>query len=96
MTGLGNELINFMNEEEKILAKYKTPAKKFFLGGMGFKGAHGITSSENGYPPFALLNIKNALLKPDESDALAIAVNDVVSTSSTLLKLTLPAILSVI
>ncbi|MGM0601794.1 MAG: ABC transporter substrate-binding protein [Bacillota bacterium] len=36
------------------------PSKKIYIGGIGFKGAQGITSTETDYLPFRYLNIENA------------------------------------
>ncbi len=56
-------IVNFMNTQEKELKKYKLKENNLYVGGMGFKGAHGITSSEKYYPSFELLGIKNNLTK---------------------------------
>jgi len=66
------ELIDFMSQQEKLLVSYKIPASSFYVGGMGFKGAHGITSTERDYPSFELLGIKNALAKDARSNHLFI------------------------
>lgn len=57
------ELVEFMELQEKQLAKIRFTGKKVYIGGIGYKGAQGITSTESAYPPFELLNIKNELLK---------------------------------
>jgi iron complex transport system substrate-binding protein len=57
------ELISFMNEEENKLAKISIDDKAIYVGGVAYKGLHGITSTESDYPAFLLLNIKNRVLK---------------------------------
>lgn len=66
------ELIYFMNQQEKMLANYEILPSSFYIGGMGFKGAHGITSTERDYPSFGLLGIKNTLAKGARSNHLLI------------------------
>ncbi len=55
------KIINFMNAQEKEFKTYTLNKNNLYVGGIGFKGAHGITSSEKSYPPFELLGIKNPL-----------------------------------
>lgn len=55
------KLIDFMNEQEKKLLDLGVKHDKLYVGGVSFKGAHGITSTEGDYLPFALLGLKNAL-----------------------------------
>jgi len=55
-------LVAFMDEEAKTLsAALKPPVPSVYVGGIGYKGARGITSTESTYPPFALLGLKNAV-----------------------------------
>lgn len=35
--------------------------KKFYIGGIGSRGAQGLTSTESGYPPFEYLSLKNII-----------------------------------
>lgn len=56
-----NHIVSFMNNEQKKLKEYKVTNKNIYVGGMGFKGAHGLTSSEKYYPSFELLDIINPL-----------------------------------
>ena len=58
-----DELVKFMQVQQKTLASLKPPLKKVYIGGIGYKGAQGITSTESGYPPFKLLNLKNGVLE---------------------------------
>lgn len=55
------EVISFMDSQENEFKTYKIKNKNLYIGGIGFKGAHGITSSEKNYPSFELLNIINPL-----------------------------------
>lgn len=65
-------LITFMNSQEKEFKSYKIPNKVIYVGGMGFKGAHGITSTERDYPPFKFLGITNPLTKNSKSNHMFI------------------------
>lgn len=57
------ELITFIQSQEEMLAKVKLPSKKLYVGGVGYKGTQGITSTEVNYPPFELLGLKNTLFE---------------------------------
>ena len=61
-----------MNTQEKDLKKYEIKDNNLYVGGMGFKGAHGITSSEKHYPSFELLDIKNHLTQNAKSNHIFI------------------------
>lgn len=37
-------------------------ARSVYVGGLGYKGGHGLTSTEGGFLPFALLGLENAVL----------------------------------
>jgi len=67
-----NKIVNFMNQEEKELKKYPIKNQNIYIGGIGFKGAHGITSTEKKYPSFELLNIINPLAKNAKSNHIMI------------------------
>jgi len=56
-------LLSFMQKEENEISQFKIDDKIIYVGGVAFKGIHGITSTESNYPAFELLNIKNQLLK---------------------------------
>ncbi len=58
-----DELISFMQKEEAELAKLKLSSQKVYIGGIGYKGAQGITSTESAYPSFKLLKLENKILK---------------------------------
>jgi iron complex transport system substrate-binding protein len=58
-----DELIAFMELQEKELHTLKLQNKKVYIGGIGYKGAQGITSTESHYPSFELLHLKNDILK---------------------------------
>ena len=66
------KIVSFMNLQEKDLKSYKITNNNLYVGGMGFKGAHGITSSEKHYPPFELLGIKNSLTQKAKSNHIFI------------------------
>ncbi len=46
---------------ERDIKKLKLPDKKLYIGGIAFKGARGITSTESQYPPFELLGVASTL-----------------------------------
>jgi len=56
-------LIEFINRQEKELSSLTLTNKKVYIGGVGYKGAQGIISTESNYPSFELLNLKNDILK---------------------------------
>lgn len=58
-----HELISFMDQEEQSLAQLLLDKNSLYIGGIGYKGAQGINSTESHYPPFELLHIKNEILK---------------------------------
>lgn len=60
-------VVAFMNETEKKLTALAVPSKKVYVGGLGYKGSQGITSTEANYPPFELLGLKNALFDKTEA-----------------------------
>lgn len=66
------EIVDFMNDQEDALKKYNITSNNLYIGGMGFKGAHGITSTEKNYPSFELLGIKNPLAEHAKSNHLFI------------------------
>jgi iron complex transport system substrate-binding protein len=47
-----NRVSNFQAEKNN---------KKFYIGGIGSRGAQGLTSTEAGYPPFEYLSLKNII-----------------------------------
>lgn len=63
------ELLTFMNEEEKTISNFKVDTKRVYVGGVAFKGIQGITSSESDYPAFELLNMKNEILENHQGHA---------------------------
>jgi iron complex transport system substrate-binding protein len=65
-------IVAFMNAQERELQKYTIKNKNIYIGGVGFKGAHGITSTEKYYPPFELLGIKNSLAENAKSNHIMI------------------------
>lgn len=63
-TKRAKEIVSFMEtqrQELKALEFDKT--QTLYIGGMGYKGAHGITSTEINYPSFDLLGLQNSLTK---------------------------------
>lgn len=73
------QLISFMSTQEQVLSAYKIKNKKLYIGGIGFKGAHGITSSEKNYPSFELLGIKNTLAKDAKTNHIFIQEESLLS-----------------
>jgi len=67
-----SKIVDFMNTQEKELQSYIIKNKNIYIGGVGFKGAHGITSTEKHYPSFELLGIKNPLAKNAKSNHVMI------------------------
>jgi len=61
------EIVRFITHTEENLAILRVPPKRVYVGGLGYKGAQGITSTEANYPPFALLGLKNCLFEGKES-----------------------------
>ena len=57
------KLVAFLNEQEKALASLKIAPKKIYIGGIGYKGVQGITSTEATYPPFEMLGLKNCVFE---------------------------------
>ena len=55
------KLLSFLSEQEKALKELNAPKSKIYIGGLGYKGAHGITSSVNYFPSFELLGLKNSI-----------------------------------
>ena len=50
-----------MQNEEKALSALKLSPKTLYVGGIGYKGVQGMTSTEANYPPFELLGLKNSV-----------------------------------
>ncbi|TDS25795.1 iron ABC transporter substrate-binding protein [Halanaerobium congolense] len=65
------ELINFFNQS-KVELQSKTGDLKsdlrLYIGGIGNKGAQGISSTESNYPPFRYLGLKNIIEEKDKSN----------------------------
>jgi len=55
------ELIEFIKSVQEDLRKRTSDVepKKAYVGGIGYKGAHGIESTEGGYPPFTAVHAEN-------------------------------------
>lgn len=55
-------LVAFMKSQEKELSSLQLPSSTtLYIGGVGYKGSQGITSTEANYPPFELLGLKNSV-----------------------------------
>jgi iron complex transport system substrate-binding protein len=68
-TSRAEAVIRFIKDCEKDLSRRteKIPdgkRPKVYVGGLGFKGTHGITSTEYGYPAFELLRARNVAGEP--------------------------------
>jgi len=65
------ELINYFNQS-KLELKSRTAAAEIsmtvYIGGIGNKGAQGITSTESNYPPFTYLDLKNIIEEKNKSN----------------------------
>jgi len=57
------DLINFIEKQEIYLSSLNVAQKCVYVGGIGYKGMQGITSTEANYPPFELLDLKNCLFQ---------------------------------
>ena len=60
-------LVTFISEQEVKLSTLPVAQKRVYVGGLGYKGAQGINSTEANYPPFELLGLKNALFEDKEA-----------------------------
>jgi len=60
-------LVAFLNEQEKRLSSLKLTPKRIYIGGIGYKGAQGISSTEANYSPFEMLGFKNCLFEGSET-----------------------------
>lgn len=66
------QIVDFMNLQENELKKLNLQNKEAYIGGIGFKGAHGITSSEKHYMSFELLGVKNPLTQNAKTNHIII------------------------
>lgn len=57
------EVINFIKSLQEDLSKRteNTKSPSVYVGGLGYKGAHGIESTRAKYPPFVVLHAKNVV-----------------------------------
>ncbi len=55
------ELVSFMQTNQNLLRHIYDSHKEAYIGATGYKGARGILASQNGYEPFVLLGLQNAL-----------------------------------
>ncbi|NCD11979.1 MAG: ABC transporter substrate-binding protein [Epsilonproteobacteria bacterium] len=56
-------LVAFIGAQEKALSAITLPTQKLYVGGIGYKGVQGLTSTEVNYPPFELLGLKNSVFE---------------------------------
>lgn len=70
-------LIEFMTQQENILSQQISTNTKCYIGGIGYKGARGITSTESHYPSFELLAIKPSINFP-KNGHLQIALEELI------------------
>ena len=54
-------ILEELNKEENILKNLHFKKHSVYIGGMGYKGAQGIGSTESTYIPFEFLGLKNAI-----------------------------------
>jgi iron complex transport system substrate-binding protein len=71
------EIINFINGcrkdlENRVKGVDETSKSKVYVGGIGYKGSHGITSTEAHYPPLEMLKAKNVVNEIGKSGHLFI------------------------
>ena len=60
-------LVSFIGTQEQKLLSLKLPDKKVYIGGIGYKGVQGITSTEATYPPFEMIGLKNCVFEGKET-----------------------------
>ncbi len=72
-----HDLIKNIENEEKKLSKLKLSNKSVYVGGIGYKGAWGLESTESNYLPFSLLDA-NTALKTEKSGHLFLDLERVV------------------
>jgi iron complex transport system substrate-binding protein len=60
-TQRAKELVEYMDGLENEIKTLIKSDKKVYIGGIGYKGARGITSTESDYPSFELLGLKNSV-----------------------------------
>lgn len=58
-----NTLVKAIESYEQRLSKIVHSTQKLYVGGIGYKGTQGITSTEVNYPPFELLGLKNSVFE---------------------------------
>ncbi|AFL69481.1 ABC transporter substrate-binding protein [Sulfurospirillum barnesii] len=56
-------LVAFIKAQEEALGAISLPSQKLYVGGIGYKGVQGLTSTEATYPPFELLGLKNSVFE---------------------------------
>lgn len=56
-----DEYLKRMEENLNLRTSQKTLRPKAYAGGIGFRGQHGITSTEAGFLPFKLVNVRNVV-----------------------------------
>ena len=62
------EVIDFIERQRKDLAQRSPRGARCYIGGLGFRGAHGIESSEKEYTPFDWVRAEN-VVKGEESSS---------------------------
>lgn len=72
-TDRAEEIIDFFNEMINDLAQRctDTPEKESrtcYVGGISYKGPHGVESTQPAYPPFVFTNARNVAEKPENPD----------------------------
>lgn len=58
-----NTLVKAIESYEQRLSTIVRSTQKLYVGGIGYKGTQGITSTEVNYPPFELLGLKNSVFE---------------------------------
>lgn len=56
-------LVEFIQRQQTKLSSLHVKQKCVYVGGIGYKGAQGLSSTEANYPPFELLGLQNCLFK---------------------------------
>lgn len=60
-----NEILEFMDKTETDIRSLDVKKGRYYIGGLSFRGARGLVSSEAYFPPFELLGLENAIKTKD-------------------------------
>ncbi|NLC28581.1 MAG: ABC transporter substrate-binding protein [Campylobacteraceae bacterium] len=75
------KISEFMLSQIKELKQLNVKSDSIYVGGMGYKGAQGITSTEVEYPPFVLLGIQNIIQDKSSSGHLFVSLESIIQAN---------------